>query len=116
VTAATALEPGTLNIGGVWTTTVESTDGISPVPCTETGPMAPAPGGTVTGLVDMSDCVQNFENTDGSASTPVTVTFTVTVSWTYLGVLSVPVPYTGPALSTGPLTPPTTTTTLPPGP
>jgi hypothetical protein len=117
VTAATALEAGTTNIGGVWTTTIESTDGISPTPCTVTSPMSPS-AGIVIGLADLSACVQNFVNTDGSASTPVTVTFSVTVSWTYLGVLSVPVPYTGTTLSTGPLTPPTatTTTTLPPGP
>jgi hypothetical protein len=117
VTAATALEPGTTSIGGAWTTTVQSTDGINPVPCSVEIPLSPADGGTMTALVDMSACVENFENEDGSASSPVTVTFTVTVSWTYLGVLSGPVPYTGPALTTGPLTPPaTTTTTLPSGP
>jgi hypothetical protein len=70
--------------------------------------LAPSAGGTVTALVDMSSCVQNF--VDGSPTTPVTVTFTVTVSWTYLGVLSGPVPYTGTPLSVTP------TTSVPPGP
>jgi hypothetical protein len=117
VTAATTLEPGTTSVGGIWTTTVQGTDGVDPAPCSVTSPLAPAAGGTVTGLADMSACVQNFENEDGGPSAPVTVTFTVTVSWTYLGALSGPVPATGPALTTGPLTPPApTTTTLPPGP
>jgi hypothetical protein len=116
VTATTALEAGTTSVGGAWTTTVQSTDGIDPVPCSETSPLSPADGGTMTAAVDMSACVENFENEDGSPSSPVTVNFSITVSWTYLGVLSGPVPDTGPPLSTGPVTPPTTTTTLPPGP
>jgi hypothetical protein len=78
--------------------------------------LAPSAGGSVSGLVDMSSCVQNFENVDGSPTTPVTVTFTVTVSWTYLGVLSGPVPTIGPPLSTGPVTPTATPTSTPPGP
>ena len=105
VTASTPLEAGTSSLGGVWTTTVSSTDGVDPTDCAQVSQLAPSAGGSVTGLVDMSSCVQNFENVDGSATTPVTVTFTVTVSWTYLGVLSGPVPYTGPPLSTGPVTP-----------
>jgi hypothetical protein len=115
VTASTPLEAGTSSLGGVWTTTVSSTDGVDPADCAApVSQLAPSAGGTVTALVDMSSCVQNF--VDGSPTTPVTVTFTVTVSWTYLGVLSGPVPSTGPPLSTGPVTPTTTTTTVPPGP
>ena len=113
VTASTPLEAGTSSLGGVWTTTVSSTDGVDPTDCAQVSQLAPSAGGSVTGLVDMSSCVQNFENVDGSPTTPVTVTFTVTVSWTYLGVLSGPVPYTGPPLSTGPVTP---TASTPPGP
>jgi hypothetical protein len=111
VTASTPLEAGTSSLGGVWTTTVTSSTDGDPADCA--GPvsqLAPSVGGTVTGLVDMSSCVQNFENVDGSPTTPVTVTFTVTVSWTYLGVLSGPVPYTGTPLSVTP------TTSVPPGP
>ncbi len=113
VTASTPLEAGTSSLGGVWTTTVSSTDGVDPADCAQVSQLAPSAGDSVTGLVDMSSCVQNFENVDGSPTTPVTVTFTVTVSWTYLGVLSGPVPDTDPPLSTGPLTP---TTAVPPGP
>ena len=112
VTAATPLEAGTSSLGGVWTTTVTSTDGIDPTQCAQMSQLAPSVGDTVTGVVDMSSCVQNFENVDGSPTTPVTVTFTVTVSWTYLGVLSGPVLSTGTPLSTGPVTP----TPVPPGP
>ena len=110
MTASTPLEAGTSSLGGVWTTTVSSTDGVDPTDCAQVSQLAPSAGDSVTGLVDMSSCVQNFENVDGSPTTPVTVTFTVTVSWTYLGVLSGPVPYTGPPLSTGPVTPTATTT------
>jgi hypothetical protein len=110
VTASTPLEAGTSSLGGVWTTTVSSTDGVDPADCAQVSQLAPSAGDSVTGLVDMSSCVQNFENVDGSPTTPVTVTFTVTVSWTYLGVLSGPVPYTGTPLSVTP------TTSVPPGP
>jgi hypothetical protein len=116
VTASTPLEAGTSSLGGVWTTTVSSTDGVDPADCAQVSQLAPSAGDSVTGLVDMSSCVQNFENVDGSPTTPVTVTFSVTVSWTYLGVLSGPVPDTDPPLSTGPVTPTATTTTVPPGP
>jgi Fibronectin type III domain len=116
VTASTPLEAGTSSLGGVWTTTVTSTDGVDPTDCAQVSQLAPSAGGSVSGLVDMSSCVQNFENVDGSPTTPVTVTFTVTVSWTYLGVLSGPVPTIGPPLSTGPVTPTATPTSTPPGP
>ncbi len=112
VTATTALTPGTVSVGGLWTATVTSTDGIATLPCSSSAQLAPSGGASVATSIDMSGCVANFVNADSTVGSPVVVTFSVTVSWTYLGLLSGPVSYGGAVLSTGPLDPTTLNTAI----